>query len=449
MQIIVDGDSNKVYRRGDKVTGRVLLLAEEQADITSLKIIFTGTCVTKTTRPSQLGSANTESLKSRREFEEKICLFHVEQNITPQSTLAPNKYSWTFEFAFPDTTEPRYGRLTRGSHYMKDPHPLPPSFQLKTSVPGGAAQISYFVKARLAFAGSKGTCKAQQALHYRPTPRCHIPREANITTAVLYGQTWKPSKREPQKSAEKTFIRSLKDRTPRIVPNIYYPERIAPGQHIPIAISLLNTRDRLNESQRECIVDSLSVTISTYSTTMCGHSMTHPEDVVSKHVTCIAKTNMNKSLPFCKTRNLTSNFRLIDDTECVPTFKSYTITRRYMLGISIGLKYGDQHFTIRSSTPLELVPRTPRSLLPPSAEDEEDVDPLPPYVPREPSREFAPDYEMVCALSRSSSSSGSLALSRSRGSSFTSGGSTPATEPTTPASETDRIAFTPLTGISA
>lgn len=447
LRIVLDGDSNKIYRRGDKVTGRVLLLAEEQEDIESLKIVFAGTCVTKTTRPSHSGSASTNGFESRREFEERICLFNVEQNITPNSTLTRNKHAWAFEFTFPTTTEPRYKRLTRGSHYMKDPHPLPPSFQLKTSIPGGAAQIMYSVKARLAFAESKHALKARQVLQYRPTPRANLPREANLTTTVLYGQTWKPAKGGSQKSVDKVFRRSLTDRSPRIVPNIHYPEIIAPGQHIPIALSLLNTRDRLNEAKQECIIDTLSVTISTYSTTMCGHSLAQPEDVVSKHITCIAKTNMNKSLPFSKTRSLTSNFRLIDDTECVPTFKSYTVTRRYMLGISIGLKFGDQHFTVRSSTPLELVPRMPRNLLPPSPEDEEEIDPLPPYEPREPSREFAPDYETACALSRSSSSSGSTALSRSRGSSLASGVSTPATIPSTPTSEAGHIEFTHSIGL--
>jgi hypothetical protein len=448
LRVIVDGDSNKIYRRGDKVTGRVLLLAEEQVDIESLKIVFAGTCVTETTRPSHLAGVNTRGLDTRREFEERICLFNVEQNITPKSTLMPNKYSWTFEFIFPDTTVPRYKRLTRGSHYMRDPHSLPPSLQLKTSVPGGSARISYFVKARLAFAGSGGIQKAKQSLQYLPTTRANLPRQANLTTTVLYGQTWKPVKGGTQKSVEKTFRRSLKDRTPRIVPNIHYPETIAPGQHIPIALTLLNTRDRLNESRQECTIDSLSITISTYSTTMCGHSMKEPEDVVSKHVTCIAKTNMNKPIPFGKTRSLTSNFRLVDDTECVPTFKSYTVTRRYTISVSIGLKYGDQHFTVRSNTPLEIVPRMPRSSLTSSLDDQDDIDPLPPYVPREPSREFAPDYETICALSRSSSTtSRSLALSRSRGSSLASVISTPATTPSTPVSETGQVVFTPLLGL--
>jgi hypothetical protein len=448
LRVVVDGDSNKIYRRGDKVTGRVLLLADEQQDIESLKVVFTGACVTKTTRPSHPGTLNANGLNTKREFEERICLFNVEKNIVPQSALTTNKYSWTFEFVFPETTQPRYKRLTRGSHYMKDPHPLPPTFQLKSSVPGGTAQISYSVQARIVFAGSRGMQKAKQSIQYVPTPRVNLPREANFTTTVLYGQTWKPAKGAPRMSVEKTLRRSSKDRTPRVVPNIHYPETIAPGQHIPIALSLLNTRDRLNESKQECIIDSLSITISTYSTTMCGHSMKEPEDVVSKHITCIAKTNMNKSIPFGKTRSLTSNFRLVDDTECVPTFKSYSVTRRYTLGVSVGLKYADQHFTVRSNTPLEIVARTPRSALPASLDHHDDVDPLPPYVPREPSREFAPDYETIYALARSSSTtSGSLASLRSRGSSVASIISTPATAPSTPVSETRHIVFTPLLGL--
>ena len=48
--------------------------------------------------------------------------------------------------------------------------------------------------------------------------------------------------------------------------------------------------------------------------------------------------------------------------------------RRYTLDVSIGIKYGEQHFTIRSTTPLEIVPRVPRSSLPPTIYEGEDFD---------------------------------------------------------------------------
>jgi hypothetical protein len=197
---------------------------------------------------------------------------------------------------------------------------------------------------------------------------------------------------------------------------------------MPLSLSLLNARDPANHAERECIIDSLSVTISTYSTTMCGHTLSDPEDVVSKHITCISRTDMNRPIPFNKMTTLTSNFRLIDDTECVPTFKTYTITRRYALGISIGIKYHDQHFTIRSSTPLEILPCIPRERLPPPLEEGEDSEPLPQYTPREPSREFAPDYESLYALSPVGS----------RSSSLFSGGSTPSSAASTPEREIEQ-----------
>ncbi|KAL1647529.1 hypothetical protein SLS61_007355 [Didymella pomorum] len=433
LRILIDGDSDKVYRRGDKITGRVAFVAEEQEHIESFKLVFAGTCVTKTTR-------KINQFHERKEYEERIRFFNFEREVVPRSTLSPNKYSWAFEFTFPETTQQSYKRLTRGTHYLREPHPLPPSFQLKTSVPGGAAQISYFVQARLNLGGSKGIRKVKQMLQYRPTSHENLPRETNLTTGVLYGQTWKPSRNDESRSTVNKVLRRSSNKPPSIVPTIFYPEKIAPGQHIPLSISLLNTRDRMNEAQAECTIDSLSVTISTYSTTMCGHTLTQPEDVVSKHVTCIAKTHMNKSIPFNKTRNLTSNFRLVNDAECVPTFKTYTITRRYMMGVTVGIRYEDQHFTVRHSAPLEILPRSPRSLSPPVEEGEE-AEPLPMYTPREPSREFAPDYESIYALSRTSSTSGSLARWTTEASSVASGMSTPGSEPSTPASEVDEPVY--------
>ncbi|KAH8731018.1 hypothetical protein GQ44DRAFT_699218 [Phaeosphaeriaceae sp. PMI808] len=444
VRVIVDGDSDKVYKRGEKVTGRVILAVEEEQKIESLKIVFAGNCITKTSRPFHVNGG--ENLPSRREFEEKIRLFNQEKIVIPETFLTPKKYTWTFEFIFPESTEPRYKRLAHGANYLKEPHPLPPTFQLKTNVPGGAAQISYFVQARLTVAGSREVKRCRIVLPYHPTPGVDQPRDARCTSVVLYGQTWKPSKGvgyDAQKVVTKVLSKVLRpsSNSPRIIPSMLYPERIAPGQHIPIAISLHNARDAINESQEGCIIDSLSISISTYSTTMCGHSVTQPEDVVSKHVTCIAKSNMNQSVSFNSTVDLTYSFRLIDDIECVPTFKTYTITRRYALGISVGIKYGNQHFMVRSSTPLEIVPRVRRNILPPTLEDE-DIDPLPLYAPREPSKEFAPDYESIFALSRALPSSNSLAPTYSRGSSFlpsVSESSTLSIGMSTPASEIELL----------
>jgi hypothetical protein len=450
MRVVVDGDSSKTYRRGDKVTGRIILVVEEKEQVQSLKVVFAGNCITKTSRPLHVNGGNKAA--SRREFEEKIRLFNQEKDILGETTLPSNKYTWTFEFMFPESTEPRFPRATRGANYMKEPHPLPPTFQLNTNVPSGVAQISYFVQARLTLGGTKGIKRCRVVLPYHPRPHVDMSREARCTSAVLYGQAWKPTRNvgeDAQRAVSKVFgkvsrrVRSNSD-TPRIIPSMLYPERIAPGQNIPISLILRNTKDAANEAQGECIIDSLSITISTYSTSMCGHSMTQPEDVVSKHVTCIAKTNMNKTAPFGSPVSLTSNFRLIDDSECVPTFKTYTITRRYVLGISVKVKFEGQEFMVRSSTPLEIVPRTPRDRSPPALEEGEDIDPLPLYAPREPSKEFAPDYECIFALSRTSSASNSLAPTYSRGSSYMSGmseSSMPSTAASTPASEIEEPLF--------
>jgi hypothetical protein len=450
LRVLVDGDSDKVYRRGDTVKGRVVLVVDEAEQIKSLKMVFAGNCITKTSRPFHVNGG--ENSPSRREYEEKIRLFNQEKDIISEFTvLAPKKYTWTFEFTFPESTEPRFKRLTHGANYLKEPHPLPPTFQLKINKCGGAAQISYFLQARLTSSGSNNVKRCRVVLPYHPPPRIDVPREARCTSAVLYGQAWKPTKDaaiDTRKSVKKVFTkvsrRALPNDRPRIIPSLLYPEMVAPGQHIPISLVLRNTRDAVNEAQGECVIDSLSISISTYTTTMCGQSVTQPEDVVSKHVTCISKSNMNKPALFGTTVPLTSNFRLIDDMECIPTFKTYTVTRRYALVISVGLKYGNQHFTIRNNTPLDIAPRLLRNLSTPALDEGEEFDPLPLYAPREPSKEFAPDYESIFALSRTSSASNSLAPTYSRSSSYMSGmsgSSASSTAASTPSSEIEEPIF--------
>ncbi|RMZ69024.1 Arrestin or S-antigen domain-containing [Pyrenophora seminiperda CCB06] len=440
LRVDVDGDSNKVYQRGDQVTGRITLILEKQEDIESLNLVFAGSCLTRTSRPLYV-NGNTDAASPRRDFEEKIRLFRREKDLATRCTLLPKKYLWTFEFVFPENTEPQYKGTGHGSNYLREPHPLPPSFQVKTNFPGGTAHISYFIQAKLVLSGFKDTRRCKHILRHLSTPPMDLRHQAKVTPSVLYGQTWKPT-REKEKSRVKKVLSGVSmNSTPRITPTLFHPQQVAPGQHIPLSLSLLNARDPANHAGRLCTIDSLKVTISTYSTTRCGRNLSDPEDVVSKHVTCISRTSMHKSIPFnCRT-TLTSDFRLIDNTECVPTFKTYSITRRYELGIAIGIKYNEQSFTIRSSTPLDILPRMSSDVLPPLPLEREDVEPLPQYTPREPSREFAPDYEEICALSWTSSSSTSLSPVASRDSSLFSAASAPATAASSPVREIEALVY--------
>ncbi|KAF1972981.1 hypothetical protein BU23DRAFT_534382 [Bimuria novae-zelandiae CBS 107.79] len=429
LRILVDDDSARVYRRGDKVTGRVVLGLESEEDIAALKISFLGTCTTTTTRPVYTPH-EADVTQSMQRYQERVQLFQFEQDLLAECMLAPNKESWTFDFKFPELTSLRFSRWQHGSKYLKSSHPLPPSFQTNTS--GGQAVISYFLRATLLRGGTQDPIETQELLPYHPTPE-DIQLEPKIHLRVLYAQIWKPlsESRTPfDKALSKLSCRnSARSNGPRIVPTLHHPEMIAPGQNIPLYISLEDTQPAPQQPVSQCILDSLTVKISTHTTSMCGQSASAPEDIMVRHVTCLSKTNMAKPLPFGTKHKLANNFRLVDDAECVPSFKTYTITRRYDLNVSIGLKYEGRDFTIRCRTLLEILPRIPRELMPTMPEDEvAEIDPLPLYKPREPSREFAPHYESLYELERGSSSEASLVYTRSRGSSWMSNVSTPASE---------------------
>ncbi|KAF2002854.1 hypothetical protein P154DRAFT_124413 [Amniculicola lignicola CBS 123094] len=445
LRVILDSDHSQVYRPGDKVKGRVVLVVEKQERIESLRLNFAGTCVTKTTRPIYVSGNDMEVGKSRREYEERITLFDLKQNMVPGQSFAPNKYTWDFEFTFPERTIPRYSRFAHGSRYMKDPHPLPPCFQSRTDSPGGRAMISYYIQARLSQSGSKVTKKVSQALPYHPNPRS-ASTEAKITSRVLYTETFKLGK-DTRTAVDRVFSKVSRNSenevaSPRIVPTIYFPEVIAPGQNIPLLLSLANADHLQAEGSPECLLDSLAVTISTYTTSMCGKGLASPEDVVKKHVTCISKHDINRLLSFESPTQLTTNFRLVDDAECVPSFKSYNISRRYTLTVVVGIRSGGQKFTVRSTTPLDISPRIPLPPLRTRYLDEDghgSIEPLPLYEPREPVSELAPDYETLYSLSPTSSECNSLVVSRT--SSFIAGMPTPSSAPTTPASEPEQLTF--------
>ncbi|KAL1607844.1 hypothetical protein SLS60_002782 [Paraconiothyrium brasiliense] len=426
LRILLDGDA-RVYRRGDKVTGRVVLGVENEEKIISLKASFLGTCTTTTNR-SVHTPHHTDADNSTQRYQERVRLFQLEQDLLSGPLLSTNKETRTFDFKFPELTAPRYSKWQYGPKYLKGPHPLPPSFQTQTS--GGRAVITYCLRVMLSRGGNQESV-TEEILPYHPTPD-DMQFEPKAHSRVLYAQIWKPLP-DHRTAVDKAFSKlsrriSASNSGPRIVPTLYHPEMIAPGQNIPLYISLENTSPVPHPQTSQCILDSLTVKISTHTTSKCGQSATSPEDIELKRVTCLSKSNMAKPLPFNTKLKLAHNFRLVDDAECIPSFKTYTITRRYDLSVSIGLKYEGREFTVRCTTLLEILPRVPRELLPDMPEDGEEAEPLPLYVPREPSREFAPEYESIFQLEGGSSSEASLAYTRSRGSSMLSNISMPAGE---------------------
>jgi hypothetical protein len=440
LRVIIDGDASRAYREGDRVKGRVSLVLQDSEDVKGLRVSFYGTCLTRTTPPLYAAGSDFDSWKCKRDYQERINLFSFERNLIPNCRLATGKYSWDFEFSFPKKTEGQFSRWTRGPKYCREPHPLPPTFQVHTDKPGGKAIISYHVKAKLVREGSRDTLNDSHILRYLPGAN-DIPRGPHIRSQILYAQTWKPGKRGSKKTVDKlknkVSRKSLEIVTgPWIVPTIYYPEKIAPGQHIPLLICLATAT--VGEPP-ECILDSLAVTLSTYTTLTCGQLLKQPEDTISKHVTCISKQNINQRLSFSSPTPLTINFRVVDDVECVPSFRTYTITRNYTMTVVVQIKVEGQIFTIESTTPLEILPRTslPELRVSGPGEDEE-VEPLPLYMPREPSKEFAPDYDAICALSPTSSTSFSHYSSGSGSWSVASGTSTPWTAPGTPELEIEQ-----------
>lgn len=430
LRILVDGDSARVYRRGDKVTGRVVFGVENEEDITALKISFSGTCTTTTTRPVYTPH-QADVTQAIRKYQERVHLFRFEQEVLSERLLVLDKESWTFDFKFPELTTPIYSRWQHGPKYLKNPHPLPPSFQ--TNTPNGEAVLSYCLQATLIRTRMQAPLETQELLLYHPTPE-DIQLEPKVYSRVLYAQIWKPlsnSRRVVDKALSKISRRNTpnNNNSPRILPTIYHPESIAPGQNIPLCISLENTQSTPQDKISQCVLDSVTVKISTHTTSMCGQSSTDPEDIMVQHMTCLSKTDMAQHLPFGTKIKLANNLRLIDDAECVPSFRTYTITRRYDLNVTVGLKYEGREFTVRCTSLLEILPRIPHELLPGMSGDSEvEMEALPLYEPRAPSREFAPDYESLYVLERASSSDMPLAYARSRGSSMTSSTSTPVLE---------------------
>jgi hypothetical protein len=410
--VLIEGDPSRVYRTGDKVKGKAVLTLKTQEQIRSFKINFIGGSIAKTTRPLYVTGENEElQISARKEYQEQANLFNHEGLHLENVVLGGGKTSYPFEFTFPERTQGEHSRWVHGPKFSKDPHTLPPSFHINTNSPGGKAAIAYFVQATLAFGENAQTKKVRQTLAYLPSLP-DPPLEARTMSRVLYGQTLRPMDVEKSsKTAIDKFIQKVSHKSPsstpapRIIPILRFPDQVTPGQLMPLSLALMSICHSIPDSELpECTLDSFTMILSTVTTTMCGRPLTQPQDTVVKDVTCVSRRNINLRVPLHTPVKLTTNLRLVDDDEAVPSFRSYIISRHYTITSTIGFKCNNKTFIVRTTTPLQILPRDDR-IAAASRVDEDGVphDPLPLYAPREPSSEEAPDYEEVMRMMESPS----------------------------------------------
>ncbi|OCK85945.1 hypothetical protein K432DRAFT_255633, partial [Lepidopterella palustris CBS 459.81] len=422
VSVVVDGDPRRVYRPGDKVTGKVYFVAEKQEHIKSLKLNFAGVCITTTSRQCYVaGNDGDDSVSSsRRTYKAEAPLFNYEKVLMSGFTVAANKCSWSFEFTFPELTQARHSRWVHGSNYMKDIHQLPPSFHIYTNEPGGEAMIKYYIEAKLTRAGSKPNKASTHTLLFNNSARQSLP-EPRLRSHQLAQQTWKSTNLRLEKHTltqkiSHVITRNPELRTPciRLVPTLHCPETVTPGQRIPLSLSLKQIRrSPVDPESPRCTLDRLTVTISTYTRAICGGLACQPQDIVAKHRTCISRCDINLPITLDDTSvDLTHNFRLDDNAESIPAFKTYTISRSYILTAEICIICHGKHFQISSSTPLGILPRIPDLY---HRDHDELVDPLPLYTPRPPLPEHAPEYRDSMATAYTVSTVPSTLYSDDRG----------------------------------
>lgn len=330
------------------MTGRVVFVAEKQEQVKSLKLNFTGACITKTTRPFYVGeNENYAVSSSRRGYKEKVPLFNLERVLMTGCTAAANKYSWSFEFQFPENTQIRCSRWGHRSHYNRDIHPLPPSFYTYTNEPGGEATIKYSVQVKLIRGGLKANKRASYTLPFSNPSRRHLhePRTTShiLTTQTSSSATTSPSKPTLTQKLSHLFTRNSPAKPPgtHFVPTLHTPSAVAPGEIIPISLSLQPDHHHRppnpsvpTPATEPCTLTTLTITLSTHTHSTTGRLLSHPQDTLTQHNTCVSRHSLATPLPLDHPSSpvpLVRAFRLLDTRACVPSFATYTVARAYTL----------------------------------------------------------------------------------------------------------------------
>jgi hypothetical protein len=388
----------RTYESGDKVAGKVILNNGEQEQIRGLKIKFEAFCRTRTTRPYYANPDNENIAGSRRLFEENAQLFLQEQMLLSGTfTLAPNKHEYPFEFTFPSKSTERYRKSTR-KHFSNDPHNLPPSFKVVMGSQSCTGEVLYQLEAKLSRSSFKSDLRTARSL-----PFCRkgiVPRPCRTRPHLLNIQTWDlTTVPDTSRNLPKRLVRAVVPdtdwkKTPciRFIPVVHAPKAVAPGQRIPLCLSLKAIQRRPIDPKIDgLILDSLQIDLTTNTRLMCSGLISQPEDTVSETKRCIDRSDCALYIPADQSVvPIVTDFRLVDSVEAVPTFKSYTISRYYTLTLRIGLRWEKKTFELETRTELEILPRFLDLHRRTSIQIEDEIDPLPLYTPRE---EDSPEYE--------------------------------------------------------
>jgi hypothetical protein len=379
IKIFLDGRPNRIYFPGEKVSGKVVLTTRVQEEIKYIKVRFLGTSFTTMTRVLP-GTAEDSEADNTKTWSESKPLFGYDRAlVTKPFTLAANQYSWDFEFKFPSEADREY-QTAVGRHFTKDPHKLPPSFDSITEGRGGGS-VSYTIDVKIARSGINRTdVKVSEILRFQREPIAYLPPRILPRFIPVQASRVKRSTGNSEPSSP-NFVTSLGQKldwrgpVARFSPMIYSPEAISPGQKIPIALSVRPIQRKATDVKIDGLVmTGLQIDLTTHTAIVCGGLLSRPQDTISQSVLCINRQNCNVPIPVDQTRvPIVSDFRLVDNNQALPTFKSYIISRFYVMTIRIALRWKSTTWNITSHSELEVLPKCAPGQL-------EDVETLPPYT---------------------------------------------------------------------
>ncbi|KAF2761824.1 hypothetical protein EJ05DRAFT_185949 [Pseudovirgaria hyperparasitica] len=403
LNVTIHGDPCRIYHPADKITGTVYLTTSSQEEFKQLKLNFRGQCKTTTTRPYYV-SGNEHSLASRKMLKETVTLFDQEKVLFQGPyKMSPTQHEWHFEYTFPSKSETTYQKAVKSAYYNKHPHDLPPSFRCLTESYRGEGYVHYSIEATLVRGSFKSEVRNLRYLLFRrrserPTPAKSHPNVLESQQIQMH-EDFRP---RVDKFGKAIHYSTLPVPTSvKFTPTFYAPKAVAPKQVIDLGLSIKQIQDQVNCNDTEIFtVDRLRVELLTTTRVACRGVLSQTQDVVTRSVTCVDRKLPGISIPIDDTPiALTRGFRLTDNNEASPSFKSYSISRIYQININIWLRWRDQTFRLSTSIELDILPRydPPPPRRQRRSVDAELVDPLPLYT----RTEHAPAYEEVApALAR-------------------------------------------------
>lgn len=367
------GDQSIIAFPGQQISGTITYSTKDQQDVESIAVTLKGKCARTVTGPEGVV-----------EFYEKTKLFRVRELLFQgPSTIQQNTtYVWPFVLTVPDATQLELERQPGhvNHRFVDKPHALPPTMDVTFS-DRELVKIYYTLKVKAV--PHPRTFRTHEKAIVVVLPPLETPsadKAASIRLRMPGAQQWASAALRTQQPTMREKFNSVLTGIPIQLPSLAYvvhlhmPMAATVWQRIPIAISVqLLKKSTAEHSRCKMVLQSLEFDLKSVTDLRSERGQSEDDVNIEADLECLPLLLARKFIPLDGTSVLVSEkLRLADlapeSKKLLPSLTTYTVSRRYMLGVRGVIEHVDTGHAFTFKTKL----KEPFVILAPQSEPGQD-----------------------------------------------------------------------------